>query len=597
MNLASYVKVMSLVFLFVLPSISLFQTATVGALEVGGNDVRYIANGTFEFRENIVIEGNATLIVENATVKFIQTSDNQYGIILRNPSGGTPRLIARNASFDSPRRFKVSLWGNSTADFIGLTFKGSVYSSVEPHDKSTLNVRDGSLVNYVNTYGSSKLNAIGSNVFFPNSYDNSNMTISTCTVNNMKASGNSSAYISVSTVKYSVTAESSSFVSVSNCYVSGEIVSRKTSRVLFVEDTLCQIKVKSYEYSNVTIIDAIFSASKFSGDFSIRDFSYLYIYSSIISDTFFKVYNNATMKIEGSNLTSSVFYSYNGSKVEVVDSALDWIFESYDVSNLIASYSSFNVLSVEESSNVALDHCEVALLRAYESANLSVSDSTVTEILIELLSVNVNLSGFGEGFFKSIAFGVSGLNVTLSDSTVSAGWSFRFLGSSNVTFRDSRLLVVDVFDSGRVQLWNCTYASLTAVDVSEVRVWSYLSVRVVDYFGNPVEGAQVTVTLDNAVVDSKQSDVDGLAVFDLFERIVNASGDTSAGNYAISIAFGDQSVDSNVNLAGSQMLVSTIASPWWYWYLIWGLVGVAVIVGVAGTFLIIRRKRKSKVQS
>ena len=145
-------------------------------------------------------------------------------------------------------------------------------------------------------------------------------------------------------------------------------------------------------------------------------------------------------------------------------------------------------------------------------------------------------------------------------------------------------------------MWNSTFTGANIKDASEVYVWSYLTVHVVDYFGSPVQGANVTVTLSEVPLETKLTGEDGVAVFGLFEKLINASGSYHSGEYKVTIVFGEYSSGSSIDLNGSQFSTLNLQSPWWYWYMISGLILAVVIVLGSGIFLMFRRRKKSKMQ-
>jgi len=90
-----------------------------GSILVGGNDVMVI-EGPFSINGSIVIVGNATLIVRNADVNFLQKKSQQWNITLRDPKGGRPRLSVENAMIRSDYLLGLVLYGNSSASISGL---------------------------------------------------------------------------------------------------------------------------------------------------------------------------------------------------------------------------------------------------------------------------------------------------------------------------------------------------------------------------------------------------------------------------------------------------------------------------------------------
>lgn len=74
-----------------LPGTRVYQ----GDLLISGNEVFVIENDWFHINGSILVEGNATLILRNATLDFMGLG---HGIFLRNPTVGNPRLIAEDSA-------------------------------------------------------------------------------------------------------------------------------------------------------------------------------------------------------------------------------------------------------------------------------------------------------------------------------------------------------------------------------------------------------------------------------------------------------------------------------------------------------------------
>ena len=593
MRAISRAIVMTVMILIALTSFSYTWKFDVKALEIDGNGVHELVNEVFEFSDDIIIEGSATLLVENATIRFLQTKSYQFEMRLQKSESGNPRLIVKNATFESSRPFRISLYDNSSAEFYGLQFD----YDLELFDSSTVNVFDGSSVYYIRAYGSSNVNAVGSDVFYLYAYDESLMKISTCDVNRVEASDNSEVDVSVSSIKYSVTADDSSHVLVSYSSFSGSVLSKKTSNVLFLESVSSKANVEIRDHGNVTLLDSIILTSKFSSDFSAKDFSMVYICNSNINDVSFSGYENSTIKIENSVLTSTYIRSFENSLLQVLDSSVSWLLECEGNAYVVGVDSSFTVASGKGSAHLFFDNCTVALLRGYEASEIVVSTSIVEEVTLDLDSMNVTLSNFGTGFFNHLELIASGLNVTFLDTMVSTGWSLRFHGSSNVTFQDSELMILGASDSSKIWMWNSTWIGMNIAGASEVYVWSCLKVKAVDYFGSSIEGANVTVTLSGVPVESQLTGRDGVAIFELLEKVVNGSGSYSTGNYEVDVVFGVYSADSHISLNGSQLSVLNLQSPWWYWHMILGSIITVVVVLGLSVFLIFKRRKKSEMQA
>ncbi len=112
-------------------SYSIYQ----GDLIITGNNVTTI-EGRFDINGSIIVEENATLILENAIINFTQTEQYEHNLILRKPVNGNPRLKSRNTTITSDYWFLVSLYDNSSAILYDSTNIPYLYI----HDSSNASV-------------------------------------------------------------------------------------------------------------------------------------------------------------------------------------------------------------------------------------------------------------------------------------------------------------------------------------------------------------------------------------------------------------------------------------------------------------------------
>ena len=111
-----------------------------GDLVLLGDNVTLI-EGKFDVNGSIVIKDNATLILRNAVLDFIQNEDFMHNITLKNPLGGNPRLLVYNSTITSNYKMSIRMFENSTATFSNSTVDLWTYLL---WDQSVLSVLDGS---------------------------------------------------------------------------------------------------------------------------------------------------------------------------------------------------------------------------------------------------------------------------------------------------------------------------------------------------------------------------------------------------------------------------------------------------------------------
>lgn len=127
-----------------IPTVKASPDVYQGDLILNGNNVTDI-EGMFDINGSIIIEENATLILRNALLNFVQTTNNQFNLTLRNPANGNPRIVAYNSTIDSNADLDFTLEGNSTAELNKVTIPWRV--ECFPDDASILSISNSSHVN------------------------------------------------------------------------------------------------------------------------------------------------------------------------------------------------------------------------------------------------------------------------------------------------------------------------------------------------------------------------------------------------------------------------------------------------------------------
>jgi hypothetical protein len=184
------------------------------------------------------------------------------------------------------------------------------------------------------------------------------------------------------------------------------------------------------------------------------------------------------------------------------------------------------------------------------------------------------------------------------NSEIKLGWSLVFHGVSNVTITDSYLWFIGASESVRVEVYNSTVSSVpNANEAASIHSVSYVDVHVVDLFGNSVSGANVTLSCNGFILNSKVSDGNGMVSFAL-ERWVNASGVFPSSPFNVTVKWDDYQESKYVGLEHEEWILNNfkssaiLASPWWYWYVIYfGVAAVCVVAVVVVLFISKRRKK------
>jgi hypothetical protein len=131
-----------------------------GSLILTGNNVTTIA-GRFYINGSIIVEDNATLVLNDATVNFTQTGHYQFNITLKNPANGNPRLQSSNSTITSSSSywFMVSLYQNSSATITNST--DTAY--LRTYDSANVSVSN-STIEFLDMYGSSIVSVSNSTI-------------------------------------------------------------------------------------------------------------------------------------------------------------------------------------------------------------------------------------------------------------------------------------------------------------------------------------------------------------------------------------------------------------------------------------------------
>ena len=133
-----------------IPSVNASPEMYQGDLVLTGNNITII-EGRFDINGSILVEENATLILNDTILNF--TFGSPHNISLQNPVNGNPRLVANNATIIglSTSRF----YGNGTLYFSNCSISGP--GSLFFNDESNLTVRNSNIEKNVQARDSSRV--------------------------------------------------------------------------------------------------------------------------------------------------------------------------------------------------------------------------------------------------------------------------------------------------------------------------------------------------------------------------------------------------------------------------------------------------------
>jgi len=373
--------------------------------------------------------------------------------------------------------------------------------------------------------------------------------------------------------------------------INGSIIVEENATLILRNAILNFTQVKSYQFSmtfqnpangnpHFIVENATISSSNYALQISCRE--------SLIS------LNNLTTP-------QGVFIFPMSSNVSMLDSHIAHMNAGDSTVNM--SNSSIREFQAYASSNVDMFNCTIlSRLRAQENSRVDILNSTISvgaDVVQYIYSTSCSITDLQPGFVNywnlmtnhSIAFCGLVANLTLRNTLVD-GWSFNLNELSNVTitnckirctwvedssvlsvydssfefcgsFDNSKTIAYDSFASGafrafqnaRIWLINSTSTEVEALGESEVYVYWYLDVHVVDSIGQDVPSANVTATYPNATVaDWRLTDASGWTRLTLMEKMINATGEYPVGNYTIEVTYETHSEHTAVNMTGNKQV-------------------------------------------
>ncbi len=241
-----------------------------------------------------------------------------------------------------------------------------------------------------------------------------------------------------------------------------------------------------------------------------------------------------------------------------------------------------------DEANGSFVNCTLDGVNPRENSTVTVSNSTLQYVDVTMYNANASLANISPRFFDHWDFqencSVASTPQTeapefvLNQTTVN-DWAFSFQGNSTATIskcelyvhtngwsvvdvHDSIISTVELYESAIATLTNTTYTLLRPYGSTEVYVYWYLYVQVLDDSPTPgqsVESANVTASFSNGTVAGHTlTDVEGWARLSLMEKMTNATGNYPVGTYTINATYLSYSSNSNVNMTESKAITLTL---------------------------------------
>lgn len=333
--------------------------------------------------------------------------------------------------------------------------------------------------------------------------------------------------------------------------------------------------------NNVTTIAGRFDIN---GSITVEDNATLVLNDATVNFTQTKHYQfNITLKnpangnprLQSSNstITSSSSYwfmvsLYQNSSATITNSTDTAYLRTHDSANVSVSNSTIEFLDMYGSSIVSVSNSTIPdALQASDSSTVSVSNSSVAFLAIWPTSVNCSIFNINPGLFhlwdyqlnSSLVIAPPGYapNMTFRNTGIDA-LQFSFW-SSNATITNSTLSYLDSYGHSNLWLVNTTVGNFQFNSDSKVYISWFLNVHVIDSVGQNVPSANVMALYSNSTLaDSKPTDTGGWARLTLLEKMMNATGPYPVGNYTVEASYLTYSNSTTVNMTGNKQTTLTL---------------------------------------
>ncbi|MEM3578900.1 MAG: hypothetical protein QXL54_01590 [Candidatus Bathyarchaeia archaeon] len=179
-----------------------------GDLVLSDNDV-YTITGNYYMNGSIIVTENATLVIENARLTFMQTASFQFNITLRDAAGGNPRLIVDNATIDTcNRHFRIALYEDSTVQINRTQPISSSSICLLLYDSSSADVSESTLTE-ISLYNLASLHLFSSGLTLLRAVDESRVIVENTNIYYLHAANGAEVEVSDSTIADALSVQSS----------------------------------------------------------------------------------------------------------------------------------------------------------------------------------------------------------------------------------------------------------------------------------------------------------------------------------------------------------------------------------------------------
>ena len=377
-----------------------------------------------------------------------------------------------------------------------------------------------------------------------------------------------------------------------NYYMNGSIVVTENA-TLVMKDALVTFTQTSSYYFNVTLKDAVGGNPRLIIDNATINTN-TYLFPIMLQE-------NSTAHINGMRLATNSYISlilYESSHATINNSTFGEV-RAYHSSTLNFAYSSATMVDVDDESHLNMENANVYVLYGVGNAEAQVKDSTIIYTLgIEANTTQCIINETKPGLIAkwnflencSVTKGTGGFapNVTLTNVQVN-GWGFVFKDSVNtvlynsmftwlvftefaeasaynihaetvslnhysrVNATDSNVDGVELYGQSVIWAVNSTATSTQIYGQAMIYVNWYLDVHVVDYFGQDVPDANVTVACsDGSTAAVGRTNGTGWVRLTVLSSIINATGEYPQGPHNVTATYETYSNKTTVNVNGNK---------------------------------------------
>jgi hypothetical protein len=231
------------------------------------------------------------------------------------------------------------------------------------------------------------------------------------------------------------------------------------------------------------------------------------------------------------NCTATIPSNGYAPNVTLTDTTVsNWRLAFYGSSNATILNSTLNEVSgLTGTSNIMLNATESHYANAYYSSSLQAENSTISQLQTGT-SANAHINN-------------SEINI------LQAG------DSSHVWTNTTTITTIQCHNSATINLLNSTYTNLEVTNNATAYVSWNLDVNVTDTTDQKVPNATVTAYYQNTTLaDSTLTDPSGRARLTLKEKMINATGQYTYGDYNVTATYGTWSNQTTIAMTGNEQI-------------------------------------------